>query len=201
MKIGLMGGTFNPVHKAHLNIAEAAYRQFSLDIVYFMPSGHPGYKDDKELASGENRLKMIELAIEGIPYFKTEDIELLRPGNTYTSDTLRELKVKYPNDDFYIIMGADSIMYLERWHEPDVICKYASILVAGRNELPVRQLELQRDMLIKTFNADISFIKTKEMDISSSNIRKAVKDNDMPYLSKVLPKKELKFIIENRLYL
>ena len=112
-KIGILGGTLNPVHLGHLMIAEEALEQFNLDKVLFMPSGCPPHKDIAQIASNEHRKNMVELAIRGNDRFLFSDFEMKREGIIYTSDTLKLLKEENPSSEYYFIMGAKSLLYLE----------------------------------------------------------------------------------------
>ncbi|MBQ9563768.1 MAG: nicotinate (nicotinamide) nucleotide adenylyltransferase [Lachnospiraceae bacterium] len=115
MRIGIMGGTFNPIHLGHLILAENAYRQLDLDVVWFMPSGKPPHKPNTEILPNEDRVHMVELAIEGTPYFELSLLEIDRQGITYTVDTLEYLTKTRPEDQFFFLAGADSLYQFETW--------------------------------------------------------------------------------------
>ena len=131
-KIGIMGGTFNPVHNGHLILAESAYEQFHLDNVIFLPSGNPPHKADIYYIDAKDRCNMVSLAIKDNDHFTMSMEEVQRPGVTYTSDTLTAMKNNNPYEDLYFIIGADSLFTFETWHEPEVICRLCTILVATR---------------------------------------------------------------------
>jgi len=170
--IGIMGGTFNPIHIGHIEIAKAAFSQFALDEIWFMPNRIPGYKPDCGLVSGENRLEMTGLAIADIPYFKVSDYELRRPGNTYTAETLTLLNRDYPEDSFYFIMGADSLDYFDQWKNPEIIVKYAVILAAPRNELAIPEVKARIAELNKLYSGEyFHLIRCENIPCSSSEIR------------------------------
>ena len=116
--IGLLGGTFNPVHEGHLSIAREALRLFSLDAVWFIPCAVPAHKPTNNLAPNEDRLAMLCLAIADEPRFSALTIELDRPGTSYTLDTVRELRAQHPADTFVFIIGADTLGELHTWHKP-----------------------------------------------------------------------------------
>ncbi len=116
--IGLLGGTFNPVHEGHLSIAREALRLFSLDAVWFIPCAVPAHKPTNNLAPNEDRLAMLCLAIADDPRFFALTIELDRPGTSYTLDTVRELRAQHPADTFVFIIGADTLGELHTWHKP-----------------------------------------------------------------------------------
>ena len=121
MKIGILGGTFNPIHTGHLILAENAYEFMGLDQVLFIPSG-------------VSYLKLVELAIASNPHFALSTIETDRKGNSYTYETLKELKAQNPDAELYFICGADVMMSIHTWKEPASILKYASLVVAPRND-------------------------------------------------------------------
>lgn len=133
-RIGIMGGTFDPVHMVHLTLAENAYHSFGLDEVLMLPNGDPPHKTDKIITPAVHRLAMLQLAVEGIPYFRISDMEIRRKGYSYSSVTLEELKKAHPDTDYYFIMGADSLFQIETWHEPAVIM--ADCVILGGYEKP-----------------------------------------------------------------
>ena len=116
--IGLLGGTFNPVHEGHLSIAREALRLFALDSVWFIPCAVPPHKPVHDLASNEDRLAMLRLAIAGEPRFEALDVEFNRSGKSYTLDTVRALQALHPGDAFAFIVGADTLPELPTWHRP-----------------------------------------------------------------------------------
>ena len=141
--IGILGGTFDPIHKAHLALGRQAYEQFHLDAVWFMPSNHPPHKKDHPVTAGEIRREMVSLAVRGIPGFVCSDFELRREGNTYTAKTLSLLSKEFPGDRFYFIIGADSLYEIENWYHPETVMALAVLLVAeiGKGVFPLIHLE------------------------------------------------------------
>ena len=107
--IGILGGTFDPIHKGHLALGQQAYEQFKLDQIWFMPSSLPPHKRAQKVTEGTERQDMVKLAIRDYPWFQYSDFEFRRHGNSYTAQTLMLLKEAYPHDEFYIIEGADSL--------------------------------------------------------------------------------------------
>ena len=118
-----MGGTFDPIHNAHLSLAEQAYRQFSLDAVWMLPNGNPPHKSEIRQEDVRHRIRMIQLAIEDTPYLKFCNLETCRKEYHYTFETLQHLKSAYPNMLFYFIMGADSLFEFDAWREPELISR------------------------------------------------------------------------------
>ena len=132
-KVGIMGGTFNPIHLGHLMLAENAYDFCKLDEIWFIPSADPPHKIGQPVLDYIHRSRMTELAIKEIPYFKKYDFEAQRSERSYTAETLRLLHKKYPDVEFYFIMGADSLFQLETWYAPERVMAQAILLVAVRN--------------------------------------------------------------------
>lgn len=202
-RIGIMGGTFNPIHIGHIEIAKAAFFEFHLDEVWFMPNHIPAYKDEDKIVSGKDRLAMVTLAIKDIPYFKASDYELKREGNTYTADTLTRLHQDYPEHEFYFIMGADSLFYFEKWKSPETIVKYAKILVAPRDEKSLSEMKERIKELNRIFHGEKFYlIACPKINCSSSEIRENLSDEkradkDNLYLSNSV----YNYIIREDLYL
>ena len=142
-KIGIMGGTFDPIHNGHLLLGEQAYEEYGLDQIWYMPSGQPPHKKDHNVTAGRIRLDMTRLAMEGHEGFTCSDFEVMRSGNTYTSQTLEMLHGLYPGHTFYFIIGADSLYEIEHWHEPEKVLAQAVILAAVREYVSVESI-LQR---------------------------------------------------------
>ena len=174
-KIGILGGTFDPIHNGHLALGKQAYEQFSLDEIWFMLSGHPPHKKGRLVTEGKEREDMVKLAIASVPYFVYSDFELKREGNTYTAQTLSLLKEVYPQHEFYFIIGADSLYEIEQWYHPEMVMKQAVLLVAARSyEKDHPDFEKQVKYLEEKFEARIGVIRFEEMDVASKQIRKMV---------------------------
>ena len=132
MKIGIMGGTFDPIHIGHLILAERVRDSKELDQVIFIPTGVNPLKKDKNISSSVHRLEMLRLAIESNPYFSISTIEIERGGLSYTIDTLRALRVKYKDDDLYFIIGSDIIFQLEKWKDFKELFKLCKFILVDR---------------------------------------------------------------------
>lgn len=198
-KIGILGGTFNPVHKGHLTMAKMALEQFGLDEVWFMPSKRPPHKDNSQLASDEDRKNMIALAIAWEEKLQLSEMELLRDGITYTADTLRQLKEEYPETEFYFILGADSLYQIETWKEPAKVMQLVHILCAPRYPSTLLEDELRRGYLEEHYGAKIHFINMKPMRVSSESIRAMLKCGQEEAVD-YLPEAVFDYIHERRLY-
>lgn len=171
-KIGIMGGTFDPIHNGHLLLGKQAYLEYQLDQVWFMPSGTPPHKKDHRVTSAEDRCAMVRLAIEKYPYFLCSEFEARREGNTYTAETLALLHREYPRHQFYFIIGADSLYQIENWYLPEQVMGQAVLLVADRDyEGAHRPIEEQIRYLSDTYGARICLLHCEEVDISSAGLR------------------------------
>src|SRR5262245_29724743 len=135
MRLGVFGGTFDPVHLGHLILAEQCREQARLDQVQFVPAAVPPHKRDKELTSFGQRVEMLALAIAGQPAFRIDELEKNRTGPSYTVDTLTQLHAARPGDEFFFILGADSVRDLPIWYQPRRILELATLLVVARPEV------------------------------------------------------------------
>ena len=198
-KVGIMGGTFNPINLAHTEMAKVCLRQQDLDKILFMPSKNPPHKKDKSILPENERAVMVKLAVSEYDKFVFSDFELQRKGTTYTADTLRLLQEENPDDNYYFIMGADSLLYLDKWYRPQEILKRAVILAIGRDGSTPDELKEKRKELIKQYDkADIRFVHMRQMDISSSMIREGIAHGEN--MEKYLDKEVWNYINANGLY-
>ena len=197
-RIGIMGGTFNPIHTGHLIIAQQTLVELALDKVWFMPAGNPPHKDTPVI-DGELRRRMVELAIEGNSDFELFDHELKKTRPSYSAMTMTELDEAYPENEFYFIMGADSLMDFHKWYHPEVICAHTKLVCADRNNISDDMLEAEKKRLETDLGATIYLIDTPQIEISSSDIRDRLKDKPSS-VRYMLPEKVYDFIIRNHLY-
>jgi len=200
MKIGIMGGTFNPIHNGHLSLADAALTQYHLDEIWFMPSGLPAHKANDELLSAQKRLCMVKLAIAGKEKFKASSFEIDREGFTYTADTMKALATIFPENEFYFIIGGDSLMKFHKWIKPDVISAYTTLLAAGRNGFSTEELKNQIRYLNEQFGTKIDFIEMPELVISSNAIRTFCKTKQYNIIKTMVPEAVYKYITEHELW-
>lgn len=170
-KIGIMGGTFNPIHSGHLRMAQAAYEQYALDEIWFMPSANPPHKENDGIEKREHRERMVRLAIDGISCFSFSDLEFKRKGITYTSDTLEEIHRKHPRYKLYFIFGGDSLESFDSWHEPETILKHCTILSAPRGDMSEQEMLDMCHRKGDKFGGKILPIQMERVQISSEQIR------------------------------
>ncbi len=197
-KTGILGGTFNPIHMAHLIIAEIALEEAELDEILFIPSGCSYLKDAADILPAKERIHMTGLAIEDNPKFALSTIETDREGNSYTCDTLLELRERYPDQENYLIVGADNLFTMEEWKDPEVIFQNAKILAAVRGGKKRDDMEEKIRELKEKYSADITLLPIKHVDISSSMIReKVARGCSIRYM---LPEGVRQYIIKNHFY-
>ena len=140
-RVGIMGGTFNPIHLGHLIIAEAAYEAYNLDEVLFVPSGVSYMKDQSEILDAKKRVHMTGLAIEDNPHFALSTIEIDRDGNSYSYETLETLRKQNPNTEYFFLVGSDTLFALETWKHPEILLPSCTILVAVRDGVPMEKMQ------------------------------------------------------------
>lgn len=197
-KVGIMGGTFNPIHIGHLILAETARTQFGLDKILFIPSGHSYMKKEMDIPAGEVRAEMVSLAIDNNSFFDLSLMEIKRPGNTYTYETLEALKEENPDTDYYFILGADSLLAIEKWQSTQKIFDLCTILVAVRDNNCFRQMEEEAQRLSEKYQGEVLLLQCGNMEISSTQIRENVKNGQS--IRYLVPDKVIEYIEKNQLY-
>jgi len=193
--LGLMGGTFDPIHYGHLVTAEAARCGFNLDKVVFVPSGRPPHKKAKNITPAEHRYEMTKLAIESNPYFDISRLELDRPGYSYAVDTVSMFLEKYGQDiDLFFITGADAILEILTWKNVEKLMKHCKFIAATRPGFHLHDV----NHLPEDFMEKIIFMEVPALAISSTDIRKRVAVNrPIKYL---LPEAVESYIYKHHLY-
>lgn len=177
-KIGILGGTFDPIHVGHLIIGEKAYEQLKLDQVLFMPSGNPPHKKDRAgRASDDQRVEMVRRAIAGNPHFQLSLAEMHEEGYSYTYRTLEHLKAENPDTDYYFIIGADSLFSLESWMMPERILAACTLVVATRNHTSVERLDQEMERLSLKLHGQFRRLDTLNIDISSAMLREWLQES------------------------
>lgn len=195
-RIGILGGTFDPVHCAHMLIARTALEQYGLNEVWLMTGGNPPHKRGSDVTSARTRHEMVILAAEGERGLVPFDYEVNKTTYSYTAETLTELTEKYPDTEFYFIIGEDSLRDFGKWHRPEVIARCCVLLVYPR----AKGSELWKlvSETAKRFDADIRALNAPLLEISSTMIRqRAAQGRSVRYL---VPDKVEKYIRENNLY-
>jgi nicotinate-nucleotide adenylyltransferase len=179
MRIGIFGGTFDPIHVGHLIIAEQCREHARLDEVWFVPSARPPHKGRPDLTPLDKRVEMLSLAIAGQPLFRINDLEKDRPGPSYTADTLTELHRRHPEHDFHLILGSDCLPDLANWHDPVRIVTQAKLLIVTRPGWPVWAAEKVRESLGMAADQPVhdQIVPMPLIDISSRDLRKRVHEN------------------------
>ncbi len=197
-KIGIMGGTFNPIHNGHLLLGERAYEQFGLDEVWFMPSKKQPHKENDLSITDDERIRLVEKAIEGNPHFVLSTMEFEREGFTYTADTLSLLHKELPQTSFYFIIGGDSLYTIEKWYLPEVVFEHANIIATGRDGIDEALALRKITELKERFQANIHYLKVPRIDISSNDIRQLLKnESSVRYM---VPDNVYQYILEKGLY-
>lgn len=175
-RVGIMGGTFSPIHIGHLMIAQRAYEEYHLDQVVFLPNGNPPHKAGDAVLDAFHRAEMVKLAIRSHPEFGFSDLEIKNENFSYTSDTLAHFCSLDPEASYYFIVGADSLDYMDKWHEPQEIFSRATILAAARGNLEQESMEVKIQELEQKFHASIGLLHLPNVAISSQWIRKNIKE-------------------------
>lgn len=198
-KVGILGGTFDPIHNGHILLANQAYAEYQLDEIWFMPSGQPPHKKNHTVTESFHRCNMVQLAIVGCSHFIFSDFEVKRSGNTYTAQTLSLLHEQYPEHEFFFIVGADSLFEIEHWYHPEEIMSQTTLLVAKRSyKNESLDLELQAQYLRDQYQAQISFLHSPQLDIASIDLREKKRHGNS--LQGRIPDSVESYIMEHHLY-
>jgi nicotinate-nucleotide adenylyltransferase len=197
-RLGVLGGTFDPIHHGHLVAAQEACYQLGLDRLLFVPAGSPPHKPSAPLTHARHRLRMIELAIADRPSFGLSRVDVARPGPQYTADTLQLLKEEWgPDTTLFFVEGADSLTQILEWHDPQRIVELAEIAVVDR---PGVELDVDRlEQYLPGLAARLHPVQMPLLDISSTDLRRRVREGrPIDYL---LPHPVRDYILEHDLYL
>ena len=196
--IGILGGTFDPVHVGHLAIAEEVRRKLRLEEVLFMPAGQPWLKQRREITPAHHRLEMVMLATASHPRFEVSTLELERPGATYTVDTMTQLRASLNRtSDLFFIVGFDSLADMPKWKEPDrllKLCRVAAVRRPGHTELDLDGLEAA----VPGFRKSLVVVDAPLLDISASEIRRRVAEGLL--ITDMVPEAVARYIAQNDLY-
>ena len=198
-RIGLFGGTFNPIHFGHLNLALELKEKRDLNQIWLIPSLISPLRMDEPMISPHHRLKMLELATSDMVGFKVCTLELRRAAPSFTIDTVKEILSNYPENDFFLLFGEDSLIRFREWKEPFEIIRQISLLIGSRSHS-----DLLQHLPTLGFNEEIAsairkgIVPTRQLEISATEIRERIKKN--LYCGHFLPSKVLDYIYENQLY-
>lgn len=176
-KIGIMGGTFNPIHIGHLIAAQEVLDKMNMDKIIFIPTGNPPHKSKREVISAIDRYEMVKLGIKNNACFEVSDIEIKRTGETYSYDTLSELHNIYYETQFYFIIGFDTLKEMDTWKKVDEVCTMTEFIVVNRgNSLK----EINDEILIKEkkYNCKLTLVEIPDIKISSTDIRDRIRNNE-----------------------
>ena len=198
MRLGILGGSFDPVHLGHLVMAEVCREQLRLDEVWFVPAGHPPHKTDRELAAAKNRAEMLEFALAGIPEFQISDIELKKETTSYTVETLQTLTTEQADRELFLIIGADSLHDFPTWKDPARIAELARIVVVNRGHQDPPALDEIEQKLGSDVVDRIRVVEMPGIDVSSTDIRHRIRSGHS--IRFLVPKAVEAYINEHNLY-
>ncbi len=204
-KIAVFGGTFNPFHNGHKRLIVEASKALDFDKIIIIPSHIPPHKKAECLADEQDRIRMIELSLgDNINCGEViiSDIELKREGKSYSVETLRELKKVYLDEEYklYFLMGSDMLMCFKEWYEYKEILKLCTLICLSRCDEDTNEIERYADELIE-MGGEVIIVPIKPLEISSTDIRKALRQRDFEKLTCYLDEKVVKYILERNLYI
>lgn len=199
MKIGIFGGSFNPVHFGHLLIAKNALKQMNLDKVIFVPLKYPAHKNINELMDDNHRFNMLTLAIDKISNFEVSRYELDKDSTSYTYETLEFFNNIYINDEIYFILGMDSYHNLKNWKKPNIIFKLATLLVINRDFTSYQQIyDITKEYKKSYPMLKVEFIRMNNINISSTFIRDQIKNGES--IKNFTPESVIHYIDKHKIY-
>ena len=196
-RVGLLGGTFDPIHIGHLILADQACSQLGLDEVLLLPAADPPHKQGRQIAPVADRVRMVELAIAGNPALRLSRVDVDRPGPHYTLDTVRLLKGQFPPDArLYFLMGFDSLRDLPKWHSPLELLAEVHLVALTRPDVPIDWNELES--VLPGVRAQITLLDMPEVEVASHSLREAVRvGSSIRYL---VPEEVRRYIMDKGLY-
>ncbi len=198
MRLGLFGGTFDPIHLGHLILAEQCREQCQLDKVWFLPSGDPPHKPTSSITPGKQRTEMIEFAIAGHEHFSVNSMELDREGTTFTVQTLEELKLAHDSRELFFLIGADSLTDFPTWRSPERILELATLVAVNRGNAHPQPIEPLIEALGPLAKTRIQQLQIPDIEISSSDIRTRIQQGkSIRYL---VPRSVEVYIADQKVY-
>ena len=198
MRLGLYGGTFDPVHFGHLLLAEQCREQCALDEVWFLPAHQAPHKQGTASTPGKARAEMLDFAVAGYPQFKVSRREIQRGGTSFTVDTLQQLHDDDPGHELFFLIGADSLQDLPTWREPERISVLATIVAVNRGDRPLPAPEALRAPLGDTITSRLKIVTMPGIDLSASDIRCRVREGRS--IRFMVPRAVEAYIAEHKLY-
>jgi nicotinate-nucleotide adenylyltransferase len=199
MNIGVLGGTFDPIHLGHLMVAEEVRARLELAEVLFVPAGQPWLKLNNTISLAKHRLEMVRLAIAGKTYFKLSTMEIERPGPTYTVDTIAQLQTQLnAGDELFFILGWDNLNQLPQWHQPQRLIKMCRLVAVPRVDSPTPDLE-SLEAALPGLSKSVILLEEPRIDINASEIRERVAQGLS--ISQLVPEPVERYIKEHKLYM
>ncbi len=199
MNVGILGGTFDPVHSGHLILAEVAREQLNLNEILFIPAGQPWLKVERTITPAEHRVQMLRLALDDTPYFRTSEMEIKRSGPTYTIDTINALKKRLSDEDeLFFILGQDNLMQLPQWHDAPELIQLCYLVAAPRPGVKKPDLKAM-EAEIPGIRQRVMLMKEPLVDISATDIRERVARGLS--VRHLVPEPVNRYIKEHRLYI
>lgn len=198
MRVGIFGGTFDPIHFGHLTLAEQCREQCQLDEVWFVPAAQPPHKQGAVISPVKSRCEMVEFAIAGNSAFRLSSIEIDRAGPSFTVTTLEQLNSEDPSRELFLLIGADSLIDFPHWRQPNRILELATIVAVNRGDRPLPDRSLIRAVCGDLADTKILGVNMPAIDLSSTDIRRRVSEGrNIRYL---VPRAVEAYIHEHRLY-
>jgi nicotinate-nucleotide adenylyltransferase len=198
MNIGVLGGTFDPIHVGHLLVAEEVRARLELARVLFVPAGQPWLKLNNAISPAQHRLEMVRLAIAGKAYFKLSTMEIERAGPTYTVDTIAQLQTELnAGDELFFILGWDNLNQLPQWHQPQRLMKMCRLVAVPRVDFPIPDLT-SLEAAIPGLSKSVILLEEPRIDINASEIREKVAQGLS--ISQLVPEPVERYIKQHRLY-
>lgn len=198
MNIGILGGSFDPIHNGHLNMACCAHQEFDLDQIWLMPAGHSPNKDESAMTDAYHRLQMCQIAAGAYDWLWASSFEIDAPELSYTYRTFEKLAEQYPQHRFFFLMGGDSLDYFEQWMHPEIIVSLCTILVIPRDEFDHQQLREKIRKIQERFSCEIQIVPCEKNPVSSTQIRWELKEGKAD--ERCFPPGVLDYIKKNHLY-
>lgn len=202
MRIGLCGGSFDPIHFGHIGLARQAFRELNLDRVIFIPTKKQPFKLAANPASAEDRVNMLKLALENEKMFSISSLEIERDGISYTFDTLQQIKQILDkaggSNEYYFIMGGDSFSQIESWHKAELLLSSCNLAVGIRPGTDMGILDILRLSIEEKYSIKIVFLNNKQLEISSTIIKDKLRKGES--IKGLLPEKTRRYIYERKLY-